>query len=401
MEKKNDTKKKPVKKKVSTRTKSKIVVEKKKGFNSYETVLLAFGTLVIGFVIGLAVALSAGKYKVKDNVVTEAYNKLLNNKYANLTEEKLTDAAINGMLSATDEYSSYIKDSSYVEDINGYYNGIGISIGRGDDGKVYVYEVFNDGPSFGKLKEADVVVSFNDMKTEDYTVEELSTHVKGLPINTVVKTKVLRDNESLEFDIPVNTITIRTVTDFRLINDKYGYLKLDYISSNSYSQVKDTLEFFNNNNVKNMILDLRCNTGGDVNGLKNIASLFLNNNSIIYKEVMDGKTTEVHSSGAPIYNGKVIVLINNTTASAAEILAATLKDNNNAKLIGIPTYGKYTIQTTYTLSNDSIIKYSVGEWLRKNGSSVKDVGVIPDIFIANTEDADVQYDTAVKELEKD
>ena len=397
MEKKKTTVKKP-----STKTKSKIVVEKKKGFNSVETVIIAFITLVVGLVLGLAVSLGAGKYSNKSKIksIEEAYNKLLNNGYTNLTEEELNDAAISGMMTLMDENSNYIKDSDYVEDINGYYNGIGISICRDDNGLIYVCDVNDSGPSMDILKTGDQVISFNEYNYTDSDLIETSKFIKALPVDTIVKVKINREGEELEFNIPIKVITIKTVSNYSLLDSEVGYLKLDYISTNSYNQVKEAIDYFNENNIHKLMLDLRCNSGGDVNALRNITTLFLDNNSVIYKESINNEVKDVLSSGEPIFKGDLVVLVDRGTASSAEILAATLKDNINAKLVGTNTYGKYTIQTTYTLSNGNMIKYSVGEWLRKDGSSVKDSGIIPNLFVTN-EDSDRQYEEGLKLLKKD
>ena len=400
MEKKKTTKKSTVKK-PSTKTKSKIVVEKKKGFNSVETVIIAFITLVVGLILGLAISLGAGKYSNKSKLksVEEAFNKLLNNEYTNLTEEDLNDAAIRGMMTLTDENSSYIKDSEYLEGINGYYNGIGISICRSEDGLIYVCEVNETGPSKDILMVGDQVLSFNEYSYNETDLIESSKFIKALPIDTIVKVRVNREDNELEFNIPIKVVTIKTVSSYN-IDKEVGYLKLDYISTNTYSQVKEAIDYFNNYNINKLILDLRCNSGGDVNALRNIASIFLNNNSIIYKESINNEVKDVLSSGEPIYKGKLVVLVDGGTASSAEILASTLKDNVNAKIIGTNTFGKYTIQTTYTLSNGNMIKYSVGEWLRKDGSSIKNGGIIPDKFVTN-DAADNQYNEGIKELKKD
>lgn len=397
-----EKKKKAVKKTASTKTKSKIVVEKKKGFNSIETVMIAFIALALGLFLGLAISLGAGKYSKdsKFKSIEEAYNKLLNNKYTNLKEEDLNDAAISGMTSIIDENSMYIKDQDYVENINGYYNGIGISICTQEDGSVLVCDVNETGPSKNVLAIGDQILAFNEYNYQENDLIESSKLIKSLPIDTNVKVKVKREDQELEFNIPVKLITIKTVSNYNIIDGKYGYLKIDYISTNTYSQVKEAIDHFNENNINKVMLDLRCNTGGDVNALKNISSLFLDNNSIIYKEFVNNELKDVLSSGEPIYKGKLVVLVDNCTASSAEILASTLKDNVNAILVGTNTYGKYTIQTTSTLSNGNMIKYTVGEWQRKDGSSIKDSGVIPNLFVTN-ENTDRQYEEGLKELQKD
>ena len=143
------------------------------------------------------------------------------------------------------------------------------------------------------------------------------------------------------------------------------------------------LDNFKNKNINQLIIDIRDNAGGYLDQTKKIASYFTKKNNIIYSLDNNGKVTKYKDEDDLYYEFKIIILVNNNTASAAEVFASALKDNNYAKIVGIKTYGKGKVQHTYSLDSGSLLKYTSSKWLTPKGICIDQIGITPDYIIEN------------------
>ena len=373
-------------------------------------ITLIFGIVVCGFTTFIVFNIT--KNHVFDsnlNDIIKSFNEIKNTYYEDVDTKDLADSAIDGMLEYLDEnYSKYL-DSKETESLNDSlsdsYKGIGIIVYN--NGKNYVvYNVVKNSASFkAGVKKNDIIKSINDTNiTKDMSTDELTNMINS---SSKVKLVVLRDNEEKEFNIEVSNVSIPVVSSKTINkeNSKVGYIYLSSFTKNSYNQFKDALESVEHENIDSLIIDLRDNTGGYLSGAEDIANLFIKKDKIIYsleykdsKKIIKAKTNDYR-------NYPIVVLVNEYTASASEVLTLALKESYGATVIGTKTFGKGKVQVTSTLSDDTMIKYTTAKWYSPNNNSIDEVGITPGItvkqsidFIVNREGTDTQLERALEFL---
>lgn len=326
------------------------------------------------------------------NEFISTYNKLLDEYYEDLDENKLVDAAINGMLSYTgDDYTIYMNEDateSLNERLDGTYDGIGIRISLNDNNQIYVYEVFDDSPARkAGIQVGDILISING---EDVTNK--STDAASLIIKNSKETKfvivVNRNGENLTYEVERKTLIVPAInSSIKEVNGKkIGYIYLETFSSTIDTQVETTLLSMEESGIDSLIIDVRYNTGGYLSSCTNIIELFLAKDKLMYtikskKDSSDYKDTTDTKRDYPI-----VVLINGSSASASEILASSLKYSYGATIVGTKSYGKGKVQTTGTLEDGTMIKYTSARWFMPNGECIDEKGLEPDIKIDISEE---------------
>lgn len=362
----------------------------KSSFSVFEVSIITLIAILFGIIIGYLINYSkdASLNKNLDQIVT-TYQKLVNNYYGTIDEDKLSSAAINGMIdSLEDPYSNYMDNSvsdSFNQMINGSYVGIGITVKCSEDGNV-ITEVMGDGP--GKragLKVGDIIIKVDKTDVTNICGDELVGLIKG-KANTKVKVVVNRDGEELEFDVSREKINLDSVsTNIYASGDaSVGYIKIDIFAANTASQFNAALSSLEDENIDSLIIDVRDNPGGHLTQARRILSNFFDKKTILYQVKTKGNNKKIYSMSNDKRDYPVAVLINNSSASAAEVLASCFKDNyQNAIIVGENSYGKGTIQRTEQLSNGSSIKYTTDEWLTSTGKCLDKKGVKPDYEVSN------------------
>lgn len=321
------------------------------------------------------------------NEFISTYNKLLGEYYEDLDENKLVDAAINGMLEYTgDDYTIYMNEDateSLNEKLEGTYEGIGIRISLNDSNEIYVYEVFDESPAkVAGMQTGDILLSINGEDLSGKSTEEASKLIQDSTQNkfTIV---VRRNEENLTFEVERKTLIVPAInSSIKEVNGKkIGYIYLETFSSTLDTQVESTLLSMENDGIDSLIIDVRYNTGGYLTSCTNIIELFLEKDKLMYtikskKDSVDYKDTTDTKREYPI-----VVLINGSSASASEILASSLKYSYGATIVGTKSYGKGKVQTTGTLDDGTMIKYTSARWFMPNGECIDGVGIEPDVNI--------------------
>ena len=169
-------------------------------------------------------------------------------------------------------------------------------------------------------------------------------------------------------------------------DDDIGYISVTLFSKNTYSQFKEALEKLEKENMKSLIIDLRGNTGGYLSTVTDMMELFVGKDKVLYKIQTNDGTTEYESQKDNNRKYDIVILIDNSSASASEIMAATMKENYGAKLVGKTTFGKGTVQTTKKLSDGTMIKYTIEKWLTPAGNNIDGEGIKPDYDVDLPED---------------
>lgn len=321
--------------------------------------------------------------KVKEFL--ETYSEIVDNFYEEVDKDAMIEAALEGMLNfLEDNYSIYLdknETDSLSESLDGAYEGIGI-VAMGN----MVYQVYKDSPAEKVgIKANDEIININGTEITMENYEKIADLLYKDKENEV---KVKRDDKELTFKIEVSEVEIPSVSsDVIVSEDKskdIGYILLNSFSAHSFEDFQDALMELEDKQIDSLIIDLRGNTGGYLNAATDIASLFLKKGDVIYSLENKNKITTHKDETKASRKYNIVVLVNENTASASEILASALKDSYGATIVGKTTFGKGKVQTM-KYYEDTMIKYTSAKWLRPNGECVDEVGIVPDY------DVDLQY----------
>jgi len=303
-------------------------------------------------------------------------------------ENKMLEGALNGMLAALDPYSCFFTNESfklYTDSQKGEFGGLGLNV------------LFID----GILK---VIAPMDDMPAQKAGIKagDLITHIDGtpvigLPVNDVFKR--LHGNPGTSVTLKISRgaatpIVIRVTRDTIIVNPvKYrtqgniGYIRISNFNDQTTDKLTKAIEAIQKNlhkNLQGLVLDLRNNPGGSTEQAVSVANLFLDSGTIVQiKSRHADRNNTYKASGADLLKGiPIAILINQGSASASEIVAAALRDNNRAVLIGEKTFGKGSIQDHFTIDNYGIIKVTIARFYTPKGEEIQDKGVQPDILLA-------------------
>ena len=355
------------------------------GFNLISVIVIICVTSVISAITtGVIISNNYGlSYKSvnedeKLNEFLKAYSNIVDNYYENVDKEKMLDAAINGMLNYLgDNYTTYLNSDQSKElekRLAGSYEGIGISL-QGQQ----VASVVENGPA----ARSGILVGDKVSKVNGTDVSSLNSGAISALITTSKKKSITllieRNGESLEFNVSIESIPLPSVEE-KLLENNIGYIKMDIFSKNLAEQVKTSLNNLKKQGMNRLIIDLRDNTGGYLDSAEKTASLLLEKGKLIYSLQDKNKKEDYYDETDECENIPIVILINNNTASAAEILAAALKDSySNTTIVGEKSFGKGKVQQTYDLSDGSKAKYTSAKWLRPNGDCIDTIGISPDV----------------------
>ena len=330
-----------------------------------------------------------------------------------IDQAEVMDSAINGVLQSLDPYSAYMSPKSFEgmqTDTKGEFGGLGIEIGM-ESGVVKVIAPIDDTPAAkAGVKAGDYIIRINNEQVQGKSLTEAVELMRG-PVGTEINLTVRRRNEkkALEFKIKRAVIEVKSV-EAKIIGDEkeIGYLRLKSFNENSDKQLLSYINNFEKNSKLNgYILDLRNNPGGLLTQAINITDFFLDDGEIVStKGRKINETRRFFSRKGDEISGKpLIVIINQGSASASEIVSGALKDHKRAIILGENTYGKGSVQSIIPLKNGGGIRLTISKYYLPSGKSISDVGVMPDIFVEEkgddfriNSDTDNQLDYAIKLL---
>lgn len=343
---------------------------------------------------------------------------VIDQKYkGDVDEEKLEQGALKGYVSGLgDEYTELLTkdewddlDSSLSE-----FVGIGVYMTqlKNSNETVIIGTIDEDTPAAkAGIKAGDIIKEIDSEDVSTKGSEYISSKIKG-EAGTKVKIKVLRDSEELEIEVERAEIKVYKIKS-EMLDNNIGYIDFDSFTDTSYEEFKSAYESLKNDGATSLIVDLRNNTGGYVDSALNIADLFVDSDkTLLITEDKNGKRTTQESKTSKTIDMPVVVLVNEYTASASEILTGILKDYGVAKVIGTQTYGKGVIQEIYPdVLGEKIggaLKVTVSEYFTPNGNKINKVGITPDEEVElkqekgveNTKENDTQLQKAIETLKK-
>lgn len=383
------------------------IIKKTTDFNIVEVIVIIIITgIIVSVCSGLIVYKNYDKIYIsasnedKDdlNEFIESYDHIVNSYVKEVDKKKLIESAIAGMYSyLEDDYSVYMnKDitDSLQEQLNGKYTGIGVEITLTQDKEIIINQVFSNSPaSAAGLKKGDILLKLDDVNLKDKEFKYMSNTIKnGKKDKYTITYK--RNNKEYKTTLTRRDVTIESVKSE--VHDNVGYIKIETFSATTSELVKKSLDGFGKN-VNSLVIDVRDNTGGYLSAAYSTASLFLKKNSVVYQlKDKNSKITKYEAKNG-VYRkfDKIAILINGYSASASEVLTLALKDNLNASVVGIKSFGKGTVQETEILSSGAMVKYTSSYWLGPKGESINEKGIKPDI---EEKDTNKQLDRAIESV---
>ena len=382
---------------------------KKKGtyYSSVEVLIIMFISMLFGAVIGIIGTYT--KYQHLDSSdeniqeVINTYNDLLENYYDKVDGKGLANSAIDGMINSLgDPNSRYMNEeegSSFNDSVNGYYKGIGIQISMNDNNECEIVNVFEESSADKKgVKSGDIITSVNGTDVNGKNLEEISALVSNKS-NNKVELIVKRGSNTKIFKLTVGKVNMPSVFTEEYDNN-INYIKISNFASNTSDQF---IKKYNNiSNTKGLIIDLRDNPGGHLDQVKPILEPFFVRGQVLYQIEVKNKINKIKSSNKDNTNYPVVIIINNNTASAAEIVASCFRDNyKDVTIVGTTSYGKGTIQREVSLRTGSILKFTTEKWLTSKGEWLDREttgGIKPDVEVnfecSSDECSDTQLDKA-------
>jgi len=322
------------------------------------------------------------------NTINEKYPKA-----DKITDQNRVYGAIAGLVgSLNDPYSVFFnpdETKSFEEEIAGNFTGIGMEVGIKDK-ILTVIAPLKDTPAYrANIKSGDKILKIDDKVTTDLGIEEAIKLIRGPRESTVTLTIFREGNKDpIEIKIIRDIINVPTL-DTEVRPDGIFVIKLYSFSANSANLFRNAIKQFVSSGSDKLLLDLRSNPGGYLESAVDMASWFLKEGKIVVTEDYgNNKTPEIfRSKGYDIFNDKLkfVILIDNGSASASEILAGAMQDNGQAKLVGSQSFGKGSVQEVVPITADTILKITVAKWLTPNGTSISEKGLTPDYPVEITQ----------------
>lgn len=361
-----------------------------KGFNLISVIIIICITSVVSAVT--AGIIVTNNYNLSysdlsnDKELTDfikAYSNIVNNYYEDVDKEKMLDSALNAMLNYLgDNYTTYLTDEqrkALEESLQGTYQGIGVEINKDR----VITKVTKNGPAEAAgLQAGDKFMSIDGTKLNDTDGNAVGLLIRGTN-KKAVDIIVDRNGEELTFNVKIGTIEEPAIV-YGMQENNIGYIQISKFSRPLTSQMENALKELEANGMEKLIIDLRNNTGGYLDSAETTASLFLKKGKLIYSLEDKNSKEDYYDQTETSRDYPIVVLINNNSASSAEILAAALKDSYGAVLVGQTSYGKGKVQQTYDMKDGSMAKFTSARWLRPTGDCIDKKGIKPDFEVAQT-----------------
>lgn len=306
-----------------------------------------------------------------------------------IDERKMLDSTIKGYIyGLDDEYSEYMTKEEWEEyqaSALGNYVGVGIYMSMDKNDNIVVVAPIKGTPAEeAGIKSGDIIAQIGDDSTVGMSSNDAATKIKGEP-GTTVNLKLLRNNEYIDVTLERKEIKVYHV-ESKMLEDNIGYMQLLTFDEGCSEEVKKSYEELKSQGATKIIFDLRNNTGGLVDEALQIADYMIekDKNVLITVDANDSKEYS-KSNNKPIMDCPIVVLVNEYSASASEILTGALKDNDEAEIVGTTTYGKGVIQNVFQLTDGSVLKLTIAEYYTPNETKINKVGISPDYEIEDVE----------------
>jgi len=323
---------------------------------------------------------------------TDAFASIKTDYVEEVDDRTILKNAIKGMLSGLDPHSSYLDAKGFQhlkEGTSGEFGGLGIEVGM-EDGLIKVISPIDDTPAQrAGIQPGDLIFRIDDKPVKEMGLDDAVKLMRGKPGTKIILSIIREGNSSpLQVELERAVIKVQSVKS-RLLEEDYGYLRISSFQSRTAEQLKKAIKALVKENkkqaLKGLILDLRNNPGGVLNGSVDVSDIFLDNGLIVYTQgrIKDSQLRFSATRGDILNGAPMVVLVNGGSASASEIVAGALQDHRRAIIMGSDTFGKGSVQTIKPLTQTTAIKLTTARYYTPSGRSIQAEGIIPDINLAN------------------
>lgn len=326
----------------------------------------------------------------------QLYDTITSSFYKEVDEDAMMEGAYKGLVAGlNDPYSSYMTAEEYetwVATATGEYSGVGITFTQDEDGNFVVVSVTDDSPAADAgIREGDIIKTVDGQEYSDLDV--IGNAIRGEE-GSEIEITYIRDGEEKSVTMTREKITQHSV-EHRMLDGNIGYISISSFIENTGEDFSQALKELEEDGAQGLVLDLRDNGGGLVDACVQVADEFLDEGVVVYVEDRDGNRTDYDAKDGKT-DLKTVVLVNENSASASEILAAALQDKG-FEIVGQTTYGKGVIQSTAQLEDGSALKLTIMQYFSPDGNAINEKGVTPDHQVANEENSgkDAQLDEAL------
>jgi len=395
------------------------------------------GLVGLGLVAGVSISLHFAAMADKETLATplpveelraftEVFGHIKSNYVEPVTDKTLFTGAINGMLNGLDPHSAYLDEDAFKDlkiGTQGEFGGLGIEVGM-EDGLVKVISPIEDTPAYqAGVKSGDLIIKLDDLLVKGMSLGDAVKHMRGKPGSKIVLT-IVRKNEGKPLSITVVRAIIKVKSvKFKLLETGYGFVRVtqfqEHTGENLATALK-TLVTENKGELHGLVLDLRNDPGGLLDGAVAVSAAFLAKDAlVVYTE---GRTADakmrltaspeyylrggaqgdyINNIPASIKSVPLVVLVNGGSASASEIVAGALQDHKRAVIMGTQTFGKGSVQTVLPLGNNTAIKLTTARYYTPNGRSIQAKGIVPDILVEDPSTAGLDSIFRLRESDLD
>ena len=354
--------------------------------------------VLIGLMTGVLVSIGHGVFAERDSTratlpveelrtFSDVFGRIKNDYVVDVDDKELIEYAIRGMLSGLDPHSAYLDAEQFTElqvGTTGQFGGLGIEVGM-ENGFVKVIAPIDDTPAQrAGVQSGDLIIRLDDTPVKGMTLGEAVKVMRGKP-GSEIELTIVREglDKPLKINITRDIIKVKSVKA-RMLEPGYGYLRISQFQSKTAENLVDAIHELKKENggpLKGMVLDLRNNPGGVLNGAVAVSDAFLDKGMIVYTEgrIADSRLRFNATPDDVINGAPLVVLVNQGSASASEIVAGALQDHKRAIIVGSRTFGKGSVQTILPLSSQSALKLTTARYYTPSGRSIQAEGIIPDI----------------------
>lgn len=371
---------------------------------------------IAGVLIGATTSISLNVFAFRQTVensppldelqqFSEVYSRVKENYVEDVKDKDLMTNAIRGMLSGLDPHSAYLDEEEFKElqvGTSGEFGGLGIEVGM-EDGFVKVISPIDDTPAQkAGLQSGDLIIRLDEKPVKGMTLNDAVKLMRGKP-GTSINLMVVREGKDKPFKVSIKRaiIQVKSVKQ-RILEPGYGYIRITSFQAKTTEallEAVETLKKDNKDKLRGLVLDLRNNPGGVLNAAVGVSDAFLESGKIVYTEgrVEDAKMEYTAQKGDIVENAPIVVLVNQGSASASEIVAGALQDHKRALVVGQKTFGKGSVQTVLPLDEKTAIKLTTARYFTPSGRSIQAEGIVPDIGlkplkVKGDEDGDDAFD---------
>ena len=353
--------------------------------------------ILTGLLLGLSISIGQGVFAEREVAVTlpveelraftDVFGRIKNDYVEEVNDRELLESAIRGMLTGLDPHSAYLDREQFKElqvGTSGEFGGLGIEVGM-EDGFVKVIAPIDDTPAQrAGVQAGDLIIRLDDTPVKGMSLNDAVKVMRGKPGTSIVLTIVRNGVEApLKITVTRAVITVKSVRS-RMLDAGFGYVRISQFQSKTADALLQAVEDLKKENkapLKGLVLDLRNNPGGVLNGAVSVSDAFLRKGLIVYTEgrVSDSRLRFNATPNDVLDDAPLVVLVNQGSASASEIVAGALQDQRRAIIMGSQTFGKGSVQTILPLSSGSAVKLTTARYYTPSGRSIQAEGIVPDI----------------------